>query len=220
MVKPNGQSIQSGSEAGTSTRERIKAAASREFIDKGLDGARMQAIAERAGANKAMIYYYFHSKEELYSAIIRDAFAELFRLFENIGPMDSIDAKDLITQVVHFHFQFFAENPHIPVLLAREMHGKAGIASGVFREVFEKVQSRTMPGVLDCLVRARKTGAIRRVDPVQTVWNIVAMNIFYFIAKPVLGILWPDLGADEERLIDRREKAVVDLVLHGLLPRD
>jgi TetR/AcrR family transcriptional regulator len=216
MVKPTGRSNPGND---LSTRERIKEAAAAEFIDKGLDGARMQAIAERAGANKAMIYYYFHSKEALYAAIIREAFEELFHFFDAMGPMDVIDAKDLITRVVRFHFRFFADHPHIPVLLAREMHGAGGIATGVFREVFQNVQRRTMPAVLDCLVRAGKAGSIRKVDPVQTIWNIVAMNIFYYIAKPVLRVLWPESDGDEKRILDHREKAVVDLVLYGLLPR-
>jgi AcrR family transcriptional regulator len=220
MVKPNSWSKRdSASSKGEDTRKRIQAAASSEFIDKGFDGARMQAIAERAGANKAMIYYYFHSKEALYEDIIREAFEELFRLFSQIGPMESITVEELVDRLVHIHIRFFAEHPHIPVLLARELHGSRGIAHGVFREVFKKIQSGMMPGFMEFIVQNKKAGKIRNVDPVQTILNVVALDIFYFITKPVMGIIWPESGVNENRMLAKREKAIVDLILHGILPR-
>ena len=220
MVKPNGQSMDVIPVESGTTRARIKAAAAREFIEKGLDGARMQAIAERAGANKAMIYYYFQSKESLYAAIIREAFEEMFGLFAGIGPLESISIEEAIMRLVRVHFQFFAQNPHIPVLLARELHGGREIAYDVFREVFEKVQSDLMIGFREFIIRNKKTGQVRDVDPVQTIWNIIALDLFYFITKPVLDIIWPELAGQGERLLAKREKAIVDLLLNGLLPRD
>ena len=59
------------------------------------------------------------------------------------------------------------------------------------------------------------------MDPLQTILNIISMNIFYFIAKPVLSAGWPDVfaGVPEEKLLEIREKAVSDLVLNGILPK-
>src|SRR4051812_3781916 len=56
------------------TRAAILAAAETEFARSGLAGARTDAIAAAAGVNKALLYYYFKSKETLYGAVIEDHF--------------------------------------------------------------------------------------------------------------------------------------------------
>ena len=58
------------------TKARILAAAVREFSAKGISGARVDAIAERAHVNKRMLYYYFESKEGLFREILRRRLAE------------------------------------------------------------------------------------------------------------------------------------------------
>jgi TetR/AcrR family transcriptional regulator len=58
------------------TRRRILAAALREFSAKGIDGARVDAIAARAGTNKRMLYYYFGSKDDLFRAVLRQRLAD------------------------------------------------------------------------------------------------------------------------------------------------
>jgi TetR/AcrR family transcriptional regulator len=201
-----------------STRERIKAAAAEVFIEKGLDGARMQAIADRAGANKAMIYYYFHSKEALFEAVIRETFEELFSLFSDIQPGRSLDPKKLIPQIVHIHMQFLADHPYIPKIMVREMHSGNRIAEKVLRELFTKLKLGRYPNFIKVFEAGARAGKIRRVDPLQTIWNIVALNIFYFVARPFLTAGWPELfkGRSEEEILKAREKAVSDFILHAL----
>lgn len=213
MRSPSGRKVES-----QSTRERIKAAAAVVFIEKGLDGARMQAIADRAGANKAMIYYYFHSKESLFEAVIRETFEELFRLFSGIQPDRSLDPKKLIPQIVHIHMQFLADHPYIPKIMVRELHSGNRIAEKVLREIFEKLKHGRYPDFIKVFTAGARTGKIRKVDPLQTIWNIVALNIFYFVARPFLQAGWPELfiGRSEKEIVAAREKAVSDFILHAL----
>ena len=200
------------------TRERIKAAAAEVFIEKGLDGARMQAIADRAGANKAMIYYYFHSKEALFEAVIRETFEELFRLFSGIQPDRNLDLKKLIPQIVHIHMRFLADHPYIPKIMVRELQSGNRIAEKVLREIFTKMKLGRYFNFIKAFDAGAKAGKIRRVDPLQTIWNIAALNIFYFVARPFLTAGWPELfeGRSEEELLRAREKAVSDFILHAL----
>ena len=202
-----------------STREKIKAAAAEVFIAKGLDGARMQAIADRAGANKAMIYYYFHSKEALFEAVIRETFEELFVMFSEIKPEGKPDPVNLIPQIVHIHMKFLAEHPYIPKIMVRELHSGNGIAQKVLREIFVKMKQTRIPDFFRSFEAGVKAGKIRKVDPFQTIWNIVALNIFYFVARPFLQAGWPELfeGRSEEQILKSREKAVSDFILHALL---
>jgi TetR/AcrR family transcriptional regulator len=200
------------------TRERIKAAAAGVFIEKGLDGARMQAIADRAGANKAMIYYYFHSKEALFEAVIRETFEELFVLFSEIKPEGKIDPKILIPRIVHVHMQFLADHPYIPKIMVRELHSGNRIAEKVLRELFAKMKLGRYFNFIKAFEAGAKSGKIRKVDPLQTIWNIVALNIFYFVARPFLQAGWPELfeGRSEKQILKSREKAVSDFILHAL----
>jgi TetR/AcrR family transcriptional regulator len=204
-----------------STREKIKAAAAEEFTEKGLDGARMQAIADRAGANKAMIYYYFHSKEALFEAIIRETFAELFHMFSEIKPDRDLDPAKLVPRIVHIHMQFLLEHPYIPKIMVRELHSGHPIAEKVLKEMFGNMKRDRFPDLVKVFEAGARAGKIRKVDPLQTLWSIVALNIFYFVARPFLNAGWPELFSKktERRILEAREKAVADLILHGLLPK-
>lgn len=201
-----------------STREKIKAAAADEFIERGFDGARMQAIADRARANKAMIYYYFHSKEALFEAVIRETFEELFSLFEEIQPDKNIDPQKMIPQVVHIHMQFLNDHPYIPKIMIRELHSGNRIPEKVIRELFAELKRGKYFNFIKVFELGAKTGKIRKVDPLQTIFNIVAMNLFYFVARPFLQAGWPELfaGFSEEDILKAREKAVSDFILHAL----
>jgi TetR/AcrR family transcriptional regulator len=216
-----GQMIKSKSEPKAEsepTRERIKAAAAEVFIEMGLDGARIQAIADRAGANKAMIYYYFHSKEALFEAVIRETFEELFVLFSEIRPEGKMDPKILIPRIVHIHMKFLADHPYIPKIMVRELHSGNRIAEKVLRELFSKMKQGRFPDFFKVFEAGAKAGKIRKVDPLQTIWNIVALNIFYFVARPFLQAGWPELfeGRSDEWILKSREKAVSDFILHAL----
>jgi TetR/AcrR family transcriptional regulator len=205
-----------------STREKIKAAATQEFIDRGFSGARMQTIADRAGANKAMIYYYFRSKEALFEAVLKETFENLFSEFAEIRPeAEGPDPANLISRIVRLHMRFLAENPHIPKILVREMHSGHPIVPKVLGEIFGRIRRERYPMLLGIFEAGVRSGRIRDVDPLQTILNLLSMNIFYFIAKPVLSAGWPDVFSNrsEEELLEIRAKAVTDLMLNGLLPR-
>jgi TetR/AcrR family transcriptional regulator len=207
--------------ASESTREKIKTAATEEFIQRGFDGARMQAIADRAGANKAMIYYYFQSKETLFEAVLHETFEELFSEFSRIRPDGDPDPRKLIPQIVHLHMRFLAEHPHLPKILIREMHSGHPIVPKVLGEIFGRIRQDRYPALIQIFEAGVRTGIIRNVDPLQTLLSILSMNIFYFIAKPVLSAGWPEVFSNrpENELLEVREKAISDLILNGLLPK-
>ena len=117
--------VHSSVDAG-STREKIKAAAGEVFVKKGYAAARMQEIANLAGANKAMIYYYFSSKEALFEAILREAFQELVIHLADLLELRETDPRRLIKRLVHVHFRFLLDHPQLPGLVARELSFSEG----------------------------------------------------------------------------------------------
>lgn len=201
------------------TREKIKLAALEEFVEKGYDGARMQEIADRAGANKAMIHYYFTSKDALFEAIIRETFEELFKLFEEVWHFDNLNPEELIPKIVHTHFQFIAEHPNLPRIIIRELNSGNPIAEKVLTELFEQLRSSKLDDAVVIITSGIASGKLRDVNPRQTLWNIVALNIFYFVFKSFIKAAWPEDLVNEKQLLEQREQAVIDLLLYGLLPR-
>lgn len=202
------------------TRERIKNAAVEVFIEKGYDGARMQEIATRAEANKAMIHYYFRSKLDLFEAILRETFDEMFREMRQVQPLPKdVDPKFLFSQLIHLHFGFLVRHPELPKLLAREIHTGNPIVQNILADVMAKVRKELLADILAAIRRMIQAKKLRPVDPLQTVWNVVSLSIFFFIAKPVLEIGWPEAFQQERVLLKKRERAIVDLILYGLLPR-
>ena len=87
------------------TRAIILTTAERIFAQTGLAGARTDLIAKAAGVNKAMLYYYFKSKEDLYEAVVEDHFRRFNeRALELLGSRGS--ARDVLLQYVSLHFDF------------------------------------------------------------------------------------------------------------------
>ncbi len=201
------------------TREKIKAAALEIFMERGYDGARMQEIADRAGANKAMIHYYFSSKDALFEALIRETFEELFKLFDEMGDFSYDDPKKWIEKIVQTHFNFIAAHPNLPRVMVRELNSNNPIVEQVLADLMKQFGARRLAMIVSMIRDRIAAGKLRAVDPKQTMWNIVALNIFYFAFKPFIQAAWPEDVNEEAQLLQQREQAIIDLLLYGLLPR-
>ena len=162
-----------------STRASILAAAATEFAALGFAGASVDAIAQRAGVNKAMIYYHFRSKDGLYVEILRDVFRGLGgRTSTIVGgsstPIAKIEAFiDALNEEAH-------ARPYLPSIMVREM------AEGGRR--LDEGTLRLMAGVFRNLEAILKEGAaagvFRRVDPVLTYFSLISPVIFFRVTAP------------------------------------
>src|SRR3974390_2785328 len=102
------------------TRAAILAAAERIFAEAGLAGARTDAIAAAAGVNKALLYYYFKSKEDLYQAVIGSQLREFGRQVEEILSAKGA-AGPILMRYISYHFDFIGSHPHYPRIFQRLM---------------------------------------------------------------------------------------------------
>ncbi|MCI0515683.1 TetR/AcrR family transcriptional regulator [candidate division KSB1 bacterium] len=201
------------------SKMKILQAAQTVFVEKGYSGARMQEIADQAGVNKAMIYYYFHSKDALFETIIREAFEQLFQLFGGIWQTEALNPEQLLPQIVHAHLKFLTEHPYLPRIILHEINSQNPVVEKVIRDVFEKIGQSRLQTPYQIIEAGTQAGLIRSSDPQQTIWNIVALDIFHFITRPILEVVWPDAFQDEWQLQQRRAQAISELLLYGLLPR-
>ncbi len=166
------------------SRAAILDAAERIFAEQGLSGARTDAIAAAAGVNKALLYYYFPSKDALFYAVL-DARMEGFRvdalrILSQVGP-----AAPILFQYVGAHLDFIGAHPHYPRLFQRLM-----LAGGTWNR--RLVDEHLMPvgRALNALLRrGMLAGEFRNFDATHTAISLVALIVFYFSAAPVIQLV-------------------------------
>ena len=201
------------------TKERIKTAAWEVFVEKGRDGARMQEIADRAGANKAMIYYYFTSKDILFEEIIKDIFKQLISNVKLSVLKQDHKPEDIVRIMVDTYIDLLENHPYLARVMTRELLSENPIIKKIIKSLFETEGFDLPTEFVHIIILNSQSGAIRQVDPIQTILSFLGMCLFYFIAKPVIVDVWGMQQADEEKFIKKRKEAITDLILHGLLPR-
>ena len=191
-------------------------AALAEFADYGLGGARMDRIAERAGVNKRLIYYYFGSKEDLFLAVLERAY-EVIRGEERKLSMSEVDPIEAIRRLIAFTWNYYLAHPEFLTLLnsenlhrARHLKRSAGIAS---------MNSPLVQMLAEVLERGHKAGIFRAgVDPVQLYISIAGLAYFYLGNCHTLSAVFArDLLATKAKV--ERLSHMTDLVL-GYLVRD
>ena len=166
------------------TRQAILDAATAEFAENGLSGARVDRIAEIAGANKRMIYYYFDSKEALYLAVLENAYAAMRRSESGLS-LDHLAPLEAIRRLVEFKFDFWVANPDLIALLKNEnMLGAQHLKRSTRLKEMHISLVRTIGSILGAGVAA---GTVRPgIDPLQLYISISGLSYFFFSNGPTL----------------------------------
>jgi AcrR family transcriptional regulator len=195
------------------TRSRILSAATQEFAQHGLGGARVDRIAKRAGANKRMLYYYFGSKEALFLAALEASYAHI-RSAERDLDLEHRDPREALRRLVDFTWTYYLEHPEFMTLLNSEnLHkGRHVRHSKRVRELHTPLVD-TLRAILR---RGERQGLFRRgVDPVQLYISIAGEGYFYLSNRYTLSrIFGRDLMAPRE--LHRRARHITDLVLNAV----
>jgi TetR/AcrR family transcriptional regulator len=195
------------------TRAIILASAGGIFAQNGLAGARTDVIANAAGVNKALLYYYFKSKERLYEAVVEDQFqrfnAQALELLGSSGP-----ARDVLLRYVSLHFDFIAAHRQSAPLFQQFMMAGGKRSERLIRKYF-KPRSDAVRKLLERGVRA---GVFRRTDAFHTAVSIISLIVFYFSAAPVLQLLGHANTHSTEHL-RARKREVLDFVRHALFTK-
>jgi TetR/AcrR family transcriptional regulator len=200
------------------TELQILAAALEEFSMHGRQGARMQTIADRAGLNKALIHYYFRSKDRLYEEVFSYVFQQYFHQLADTLQIEG-DFPTVLRGFIHRYLDLLNDNPALPMLMLREVAEGAPVFS---RRITEIVQHRPsgMPHLfLDFFMEGSRSGAIRETDPLQTLLSIMGACIYFFAGFPIFAALMPDLKQRREQLAEERKDHIFELVYYGLKPR-
>ncbi len=199
---------------GRDTRKQILQEGFKEFAEHGVAGARVDRIARRAGVNKALIYYYYSSKQELYETSIREYMTETISLIRR-ELHNHEDLETALRGIADQYRMFFLQRPEIPRLLLREL---ANPESKVIEVLAQTIKSSGVPEQLRMrLVEGRKDGTLREVDIFQAVVSFITMQVGYFLMAPLIDRVTE--VSDRQAFVNARRDAVVDLFLNGVRAR-
>lgn len=191
----------------------ILAAARDEFAQCGLDGARMDRIAERAGLNKRLIYYYFEDKEKLFQAVLEQAYRDIREEERGLHLLD-LKPADAVRRLIEFTWTYYLAHPEFLHLLnSANLHKSRHLASRRAREM----NSPLIDMLAEILERGRRDGTFRGgVDPVQLYVSIAAMSYFYLSNSHTLSAIFGrDLLGAKAR--NERLAHMCDVILGYLL---
>jgi len=193
-----------------STARRIVATAEGIFAEQGLAGARMDEIARVAKVNKALLYYYFRSKEELHRFVLETLLSQLrARVAETVAGEPS--ASKRLSAIVDNFFDFVLAHPNYPRLIQREIMSRGPNMGWIVSEYYRPLHGR----LVRLIEEGISAGEFRRVDARNAAVTVVATMVHYFAAAPVLRQV---LGHDPLRPseVAKRREAVQDFLKHGL----
>lgn len=170
--------------ADTCAREKILEAARKIFLEKGMAGARMQDIAEEAGMNKALLHYYFTSKEMLFEQVFQEVSLRFIPRLNEVLESE-LPLFEKIETVCEEYITMLTSNHYMPLFVLNELNKQPD-------EFLKRMWGNQKPklNVLFKQIEAEVTkGTIRPVHPAHLVMNIMSMCIFPFIGKPMLQFL-------------------------------
>src|SRR3978361_850852 len=197
------------------TRQKLLAAARREFALNGLAGGRVDEIAARAGVNKQLVYHYFGDKDALYLAVLEWVYEEI-RAQERKLDLEGLPPEQAIKKLIESSFDHLAAHPDFIVLLNDENRGGARHVRGPSK--LEAMHSPLVSLVSSILGEGIKAGVFRKgINPVHLYISIAGLSYFFFSNTPTLSAIF---GKDRVSAAARRarRKHVVDLVLQSLRP--
>ncbi|MBK7871811.1 MAG: TetR/AcrR family transcriptional regulator [Saprospiraceae bacterium] len=196
-----------------STEEKILEAARRVFLRDGYHGARMEAIAKEAKVNKALLHYYFRSKEKLFDSIFQQIKGGLLPKVAEIFKAD-LPLFDKIRLFVESYIDLLLESPYVPLFMMNEVNKdpenfiqKMGI--------IEKLQS-FLPYFIVQLQDEIEKGNIKPIHPMHLLMNTMSMCVFPFLAKPMLQRVSGMSDAQYMDMMRERKKIITEFVISSI----
>ncbi len=198
--------------------EAILEAAEREFIAKGFDGARTTSIAEAAGVTHAMLHYYFRTKENIFNRILDEKMRLMSRSVLMAFGEAGLPLVERLRKGIENHFDFVVENPVLPRFIVNEVMSRPE-RHEAFKRRIGYLLGAVVEGLQHELDEAADRGETERIDVRMLMLDIVSLNIFSFIAMPIIEPLVGDLAADRETFYRLRKAENVEVILRRIKKR-
>lgn len=200
----------------TQTKEQaILAAAEQEFLSKGFDGARTTSIASAAGVTHAMLHYYFRTKEQLFERILDEKLRLMGESVLAAFGQPNLPLQKRLRDAIGSHFDFIARNPDLPRFIVNEVFSRPDRYETMrarIREIADTLM-RDMQRELDALA-AR--GEAEPLDVRMLMLDIISLNVFPFIAYPLIEPILGSFSNDRARFFELRKAENVEVITRRL----
>jgi TetR/AcrR family transcriptional regulator len=194
------------------TEEKIFEAATEVFLEKGMDGARMQDIADEAGINKALLHYYYRTKDKLFTAVFEMIAQQILRKFSPILD-ENLSLEEKIRFFFREHISFLQKNPRLPGFILNEVNRhperiKKLLASVDFENLWVKLYEQHKEEF--------KRYNITRTDMPQLMISMAAISVFPFAAKGILEGILGKVDMSFNDFIEERKEYAADFVIKAV----
>jgi TetR/AcrR family transcriptional regulator len=198
------------------TEEKIFESATEVFIEKGMDGARMQDIANRAGINKALLHYYYRTKDHLFNAVFEKIALKIFRKFAPVfDPGLSLENK--IRFFYREHITFLQENPGLPIFVLTEINRNPAR----IKKLISKIDVNKLWQTLhEQHSEELKNYNISETTIPQLMSSIASISIFPFVARGILEGIFDKIGVDFNQYLEERKEYAADFVIKAIRKSD
>lgn len=199
------------------TEARILAAAHRVFLRKGTGGARMQEIADEAGVNKALLHYYFRSKERLTERVYVSTASKLFPTIVQVLA-SQLPLREKIAALVVAQLDQLEANPYLPGYVLAEFQYNPDAIRAALEPVMPPLEMRQMvlrilQKQLDELASAGEIRATRAYDFVLTV---LGQTFFPIVVAPMIDFVWGTGPEERASFLRHQRETLADRVMNSL----
>jgi len=195
----------------TSVELKIMDAARDVFHHRGYDGARMQEIADAAGINKALLHYYYRSKEKLFDTLFLEAISRIMPRIIDILQED-IPLEDKIRKFVESYIDLLLANPYMPGFVIRELSSRPER----LQHIFSKLKGPDHLRIIEQYDEGVRDGRYLPISGEQFAVTLVASCVFPFVARPVVQFVLQKSESEYQKFLVQRKTAATTLLLNAI----
>jgi AcrR family transcriptional regulator len=194
------------------TEDKIFEAATDVFVDKGMDGARMQDIASHAGINKALLHYYYRTKDQLFNAVFEMIAGKVLKKFAPVFE-DNLSLEEKIRFFFKEHIAFLQENPKLPAFVLNEINRNPARIKKLLKNVhFETLWQKLYEQHKSELGKYN----ITEDTLPQLMVSIAALSVFPFAARGLIEGILDKVGVDFNDYIEQRKEFAAEFVIRAI----
>jgi TetR/AcrR family transcriptional regulator len=202
------------------SKERIIDAAIEQFAENGKLSTRIEEVARRANINKAMIYYYFISKDHLYEKVLEVIAKALCQSFYEALQKITQHDQDLIMNTKYFitvHYEAFSTQKHYARILLDALANEPEQLRLSFSNIMCNWEKHPPQEIIRSFELGVSKKIFRKMDYKHVFISIIGMNLIYFLFKPIAESILKIKIEDEQKFLKERKENIIDLLLNGIL---
>ncbi len=196
------------------TEQSILITAQKHFMERGFRATRMQEIADEVGINKAMLHYYFRSKDKLYRKVVGYTLGELVpKIAAVMGSQ--LPFWEKIELIVSTYIDLLTSRPNLPAFVMNELASKNEAFTNELKQ--HAAQFSSIQVFILQIHQEMEAGRIKNYNPMQLMLNVMGLTIFPFMAKPIFTTIFSVGDPHFESMMQERKVLIVEFLKSALI---